>query len=65
MDLLSAAASIIAVVQIADRIVALCKAYITGVNDAPTELRAILIESWERKMRSRGHGVVGSVSRMW
>ena len=44
MDPLSAAASVIAVVQIADRIVALCKAYITGVNDAPMELRAILIE---------------------
>lgn len=44
MDPFSAVASAIALVQIADRIVALCKAYITGVSDAPTELRAILIE---------------------
>ena len=36
--------SVIAVVQIADRVADLCKAYITGVKDAPTELRAILIE---------------------
>jgi hypothetical protein len=44
MDPLSAAASVIAVVQIADRIIDLCRAYITGVKDAPAELRAILIE---------------------
>jgi hypothetical protein len=44
MDPLSAAASVIAVVQIADRIIDLCKAYITGVRDAPSDLRAILIE---------------------
>lgn len=44
MDPLSTAASVIAVVQIADRIIDLCKAYITGVKDAPSELRAILIE---------------------
>jgi hypothetical protein len=44
MDPLSAAASVIAVVQIADRIIDLCKAYITGVKDAPVDLRAILIE---------------------
>jgi hypothetical protein len=43
MDPLSAAASVIAVVQIADRIIDLCRAYITGVKDAPAELRAILI----------------------
>jgi hypothetical protein len=44
MDPFSAVASAIAVVQIADRIIALCKAYITGVNDAPADLKAILIE---------------------
>jgi hypothetical protein len=44
MDPLSAASSVIAVVQIADRIIDLCRAYITGVKDAPAELRAILIE---------------------
>jgi hypothetical protein len=44
MDPLSAVANVFAVIQIADRIVALCKAYITGVNDAPFDLRTILIE---------------------
>ena len=44
MDPLSAAASVIAVVQIADRIIDMCKAYIMGVKDAPADLRAILIE---------------------
>jgi hypothetical protein len=32
-------ASIIAVVQIADRIITMCKAYIEGVRDAPADLR--------------------------
>lgn len=44
MDVISAFASVIAVVQIADSIATLCKAYITGVYDAPADLRAILIE---------------------
>jgi hypothetical protein len=44
MDPLSAAASVIAMVQIADKIIDLCRAYTTGVKDAPAELRAILIE---------------------
>ena len=44
MDPLSAFSSAIAVVQLADRIAELCKAYITGVKDAPADLRAILIE---------------------
>ena len=44
MDPISAAASVIALVQVADRIISLCKAYITGVHDAPADLRAILIE---------------------
>jgi hypothetical protein len=44
MDPLSAFASAIAVVQLVDRIAELCKAYITGVKDAPADLRAILIE---------------------
>jgi len=44
MDPLSAIASVIAVVQIADRIATLCKTYITGVHDAPADLRAVLIE---------------------
>jgi hypothetical protein len=44
MEPLSAAASVIAVVQIADRVIDICRAYITGVHDAPADLRAILIE---------------------
>jgi hypothetical protein len=44
MDVLSAVSSVVAVVQIADRVISLCKTYITGVQDAPTDLRAILIE---------------------
>jgi len=44
MEPLSAVASAIAVVQVADRVISVCKAYITGVHDAPIELRAVLIE---------------------
>ena len=44
MEALGAVASVIAVVQIAESVIKLCKVYITGVQDAPTELRAILIE---------------------
>jgi hypothetical protein len=44
MDPLSVASSVIAVVQIADRVIDLCKVYITGVKDAPADLRTILIE---------------------
>lgn len=38
------AAASIAVVQIADRVLTLCKAYIDGVRDAPDDFRLILIE---------------------
>jgi hypothetical protein len=44
MEVVGAAASVIAVVQIADRIIDVCRAYITGVHDAPADLRVILIE---------------------
>lgn len=44
MDPFGAGGSVLAVVQIADRIIAMRKAYITGVYDAPADLRAILIE---------------------
>ena len=44
MDVLSAVSSVVAVVQIADRVISLCKTYLTGVQDAPIDLRAILIE---------------------
>lgn len=38
-------ASIVAVIQIADRVIGLCKFYIETVRDAPSDLRAILIET--------------------
>lgn len=38
-------ASIIAIIQIADRVIGLCKFYIETVRDAPLDLRAILIET--------------------
>ncbi|KAG4438280.1 hypothetical protein IFR05_006215 [Cadophora sp. M221] len=44
MDPLSIAASTFAIVQIADRIITLCKQYLSGVHDAPTELRIIAVE---------------------
>jgi hypothetical protein len=44
MDPISTVASVIAPVQVVDRIISLCKAYITGVYNAPADLRAILIK---------------------
>ena len=38
-------ASVIAIIQITDRIVGLCKFYIENVKDAPSDLRAILLET--------------------
>jgi len=38
-------ASVIAIIQIADRIVRLCKFYIEAVRDAPSNLRVILLET--------------------
>jgi hypothetical protein len=43
-EIFAVAASVIAVVQIADRIVGLCKFYIESVADTPLELRTVLIE---------------------
>jgi hypothetical protein len=37
-------ASIIAIYQIADRVIGLCKVYIETVHDAPSDLRKILVE---------------------
>ncbi|KAH7126132.1 hypothetical protein EDB81DRAFT_730543 [Dactylonectria macrodidyma] len=45
MDPLSIAASIFAVVQIADRVISLCKYYLDLSRDAPSDLRFILIET--------------------
>ncbi|KAF5487000.1 Vegetative incompatibility protein HET-E-1 [Colletotrichum siamense] len=38
-------ASIFATVQIADRVISLCKRYIESIQDAPSDLRTILIET--------------------
>jgi hypothetical protein len=45
MDPFSTAAGIIAVIQIADRIVSLCKRYLEAANDAPSDLRLLLVET--------------------
>lgn len=44
MDLLSAGASLITFIELADRVIGLCKFYIEGVRDAPHDLRVMLIE---------------------
>lgn len=44
MEPLSAAASIIAVIQITERIVCACKGYIEGVKDYPKDLLTVLRE---------------------
>ncbi|KAF8861178.1 hypothetical protein BDZ45DRAFT_587267 [Acephala macrosclerotiorum] len=43
-------ASIIAIIQIADRVIGLCKFYLQTVHDAPADIRAILIETSTMKM---------------
>lgn len=44
MDPVSITASVIAIIQIAEKIVSVCKDYIATVKDAPSDLRTILIE---------------------
>ncbi|OIW22523.1 hypothetical protein CONLIGDRAFT_606829 [Coniochaeta ligniaria NRRL 30616] len=64
MDPLSIAASILAVVQIADRVISLCRFYLELSRDAPSDLRVILIETSALKtildniqfLASNGHG---------
>ncbi|KAK0706095.1 hypothetical protein B0T26DRAFT_725418 [Lasiosphaeria miniovina] len=66
MDPLSIAASIFAVIQIADRVISLCKFYLELASDAPSDLRVILIEASALKaildniqfLASNGHGPV-------
>lgn len=41
----AAVASVIAIIQITDRIISLCKFYIGTARDAPSDLRLILIET--------------------
>ena len=43
-EIIAVGASLIAVIQVADRIIRICKSYISSVHDAPSNLRAILIE---------------------
>ncbi|KAH0553118.1 hypothetical protein GP486_006694 [Trichoglossum hirsutum] len=45
MDPLSIVASVAAIIQITDRIISICKSYITTVKDAPRDLRMIMIET--------------------
>jgi hypothetical protein len=44
-EVIAVGASVIAIIQVTDRIIALCKFYIETVRDAPSDLRAILMET--------------------
>ena len=44
-EALATSATVIAIIQISDRLIGLCKYYIETVQDASTDLRAILIET--------------------
>ena len=44
-EVLAIGASVIAIVQITDRIIGSCKFYIQTVNEAPSDLRLILLEA--------------------
>ena len=44
MDPLSLTASVIAIIQLADGIISVCKDYVTTVKDAPNDLRTIFME---------------------
>jgi hypothetical protein len=43
-ETIAVVASIIAIVQISDRVISSCKFYIQAASDTPSELRAILVE---------------------
>lgn len=43
-EVIAVGASVIAVIQISERIIGLCKFYIETARDAPSDFRAILIE---------------------
>lgn len=45
MDPLSITASVIAVIGLADRIISLCRGYVTTMKDAPSDLRTIMVEA--------------------
>jgi hypothetical protein len=44
MDPLSLTAGVIAIIQMADKIISVCKDYVTTVKDAPKDLRTIMFE---------------------
>ena len=44
-ETIAVGASVVAIIQIADRISGLCKFYIETVRDAPSDLRVILVET--------------------
>ncbi|KAI3316746.1 hypothetical protein HD806DRAFT_527622 [Xylariaceae sp. AK1471] len=44
MEPISVAASIIAIIQLADRVVTLCNYYVEALRDVPTEIKIILVE---------------------
>ena len=44
-EVIALVSSVIAIIQIADRLITLCKSYIEAVNNAPSDLRVILIET--------------------
>ena len=43
-EAIAVGASVIAIIQVADRIIGACKSYIRSVRDAPSDLRALLLE---------------------
>ena len=43
-EAIAGVASVIAIIQVADRLIGTCKSYISSVRDAPSDLRAILLE---------------------
>ena len=44
-EVVAVAASVIAIIQMTDRVIDLCKSYIESVHDAPSNLRRLLIET--------------------
>jgi hypothetical protein len=44
METLAVVASIVAIIQISDRIISACKFYIESTSDTPSDLRTILVE---------------------
>jgi hypothetical protein len=45
MDPLSLAAGVIAIIQFTDKIISVCKSYVTTTKDAPNDLQVIIVEA--------------------